>query len=101
MFEEIDSICDGVGCSRNDWIKDTLNDKLREENNQVQDQKPEELEPKVTITEISEPKPIVTEIPEITEVKIVQEPIDNSKKPVIEMVEFNGQLLPFAKRYEI
>ena len=62
MFEEIDSICDGVGCSRNDWIKDTLNDKLREENSQDQDQKPEEIEPKVTITEPAASEPIVKEV---------------------------------------
>jgi len=37
MYEEIDNICDGVGCSRNDWIKETLQDKLREENNQDQE----------------------------------------------------------------
>ncbi len=29
MFEEIDNFCDDIGCSRNDWIKDTLKDKLR------------------------------------------------------------------------
>ena len=29
MFEEIDNFCDGIGCTRNDWIKDTLKDKLR------------------------------------------------------------------------
>ncbi len=33
MFEEIDEICDGIGCSRNDWIKDTLQEKLRDEAN--------------------------------------------------------------------
>jgi len=37
MFEEIDNICDGIGCSRNDWIKDTIQDKLREENSQDQE----------------------------------------------------------------
>ncbi len=46
MYEEIDNICDGVGCSRNDWIKDTLKDKLRSENSHDQDQKP--VEPKRT-----------------------------------------------------
>jgi len=24
MYEEIDSVCDEIGCTRNDWIKDTL-----------------------------------------------------------------------------
>ena len=38
MYEEIDNICDSVGCSRNDWIKDTLQDKLREENSQDQEE---------------------------------------------------------------
>jgi len=100
MFEEIDSICDGVGCSRNDWIKDTLNDKLREENRQDQDQKPEELEPKVTITEPAASEPEIKEVPNAT-FEIIQEPIDNSKKPIVNFVSYNGQLLPFAKRYEI
>jgi len=35
MFEEIDEVCDGIGCSRNDWIKDALKDKLREEINDL------------------------------------------------------------------
>jgi len=29
MFEEIDNFCDDIGCTRNDWIKDTLKEKLR------------------------------------------------------------------------
>ena len=28
MYEEIDNVCDDIGCTRNDWIKDTLKDKL-------------------------------------------------------------------------
>ena len=28
-FEETDNSCDDVGCTSNDWIKDTLKDKLR------------------------------------------------------------------------
>jgi len=90
MYEEIDSICDEVGCSRNDWIKDTLHDKLREENNEnSQDQEViEDTEP--------EPKPTVELIPK----EIVKEvPQDNSNKPVIQFTQFNGKLLPFAKRY--
>jgi len=34
MYEEIDNICDDVGCSRNDWIKDALKDRLREQFNE-------------------------------------------------------------------
>lgn len=99
-IEEIDNICDGIGCSRNDWIKDTLRDGLRRENIQDQDQKPEEIEPKVTIAEITEPKPTITEVSELKNPRIVEEPIDNSKKPVIEMVEFNGKYIPKAEVYE-
>jgi len=54
MYEEIDNICDGIGCSRNDWIKDTLQDKLREENNEnsqdqevIKDTKPKEPTPTI------------------------------------------------------
>ncbi len=47
MFEEIDELCDNVGCSRNDWIKDKLKDGLREENNEIEDPEPkEETKPK-------------------------------------------------------
>jgi len=39
MYEEIDNVCDDIGCSRNDWIKDALKDKLREQfNENSQDQ---------------------------------------------------------------
>jgi len=50
MYEEIDSVCDEIGCTRNDWIKDTLQDKLREESNEnSQDQE---------VTKDTEPKNI-------------------------------------------
>ena len=107
MFEEIDNICDGVGCSRNDWIKDTLQDKLREENSQDQEVTKDTEPQKITVSlkddePKEEPKPIV----EISEVKepetIIKEvPQDNSNKPVVHFVPFNGKLLPFAKRYDI
>jgi len=49
MYEEIDSVCDEIGCTRNDWIKDTLQDKLREESNEnSQDQQvTKDTEPKI------------------------------------------------------
>ena len=50
MFEEIDNFCDDIGCSRNDWIKDTLKDKLRtqlDENTQESEIEVEELESKI------------------------------------------------------
>jgi len=97
MYEEIDSICDENGCSRNDWIKDTLKEKLREENNEnSQDQE--------VIEDIkSEPKPTIEPIPEIKEPKVIVEevPQDNSNKPIIQFTQFNGKLLPSAKRYDL
>jgi len=119
MFEEIDNICDDVGCSRNDWIKDTLQDKLREENSQ--DQEENSYGPDRNTTPKEEPKLKVEEIPELKNPKIVvtdfnpddykiksepkptikEIPQDNSNKPPVNFVSFNGQLLPFAKRYNI
>ena len=29
-LEKIDNACDGLGCSRTDWIKNTIDDKLQE-----------------------------------------------------------------------
>ena len=47
MFEEIDNFCDDIGCTRNDWIKDTLKDKLRtqDENTQESEINVEDIEP--------------------------------------------------------
>ena len=101
MYEEIDSICDDIGCTRNDWIKDTLKEKLREEPNEnTQDQEVTreiELEPKIqevkeepTVTEIKEPQKITIEVPQ-----------NNSQKPSITYKQFDGKLLPFAQRYNI
>jgi len=118
MFEEIDNICNGVGCSRNDWIKDTLQDKLREENSQDQEKRSRLAD---NTTPKEEPKPKVEEIPELKNPQIVEVdfnpsdyeidsepkptikeiPQDNSNKPVVNFVSFNGKLLPFAKRYNI
>ena len=39
MYEKIDTVCDDVGCSRNDWIKDAVETKLFEESSEnIQDQ---------------------------------------------------------------
>ncbi len=48
MLEEIDELCNGIGCSRNDWIKDKLKDGLREENNEIED--PQQKDVKTPIT---------------------------------------------------
>ena len=106
MYEEIDELCDDVGCSRNDWIKDTLQDGLRKENSETEDTQPKE-EPKIVKGEIiSNNKPVVEEPKivkgEIIEVRMHEEPkqIDNSNKPMIEMVLFDGKYIPKAEVYE-
>lgn len=121
MFEEIDSVCDNIGCTRNDWIKDTLQDKLREESNDeteiqvIKDTKPEPAKPKI-ITDATKPKAswklyddngnLVSSSedakPKVT-IELDPEPkkIDNSNKPRIEMNSFNGEYFPHAEVYEI
>ena len=102
MYEEIDNICDDVGCSRNDWIKDKVKEGLRKESNEnSQDQ--EENTPRLDRNPApkEEPKPTIELIPEIKEPKVIIEEIsqDNSNKPVVQFTQFNGKLLPFARRY--
>ena len=98
-IEDIDNICDGIGCSRNEWIKDTLRDGVRRENSQDQEADADadaDAEAEAVAKEEEVPK----EVAELTNVRIVETPIDNSKKPIIEMVEFNGSYIPLAKVYE-
>jgi len=72
MYEEIDNICDEVGCSRNDWIKDTLQDKLREENSQDQEENNSRPDHNTTQKELKkEPKPKI-EITDVKEPKVVE-----------------------------
>jgi len=47
MYEEIDNICDGIGCSRNDWIKDKLQEGIREETNQNSQDQEESKKPQI------------------------------------------------------
>jgi len=111
MYEEIDNICDAVNCSRNDWIKDTLQDKLREENNEntqdqevIKDIKPQEIpKPKIELIDDEpkeEPKATIELIPE-PKITIKEVPQDNSNKPQVDMVLFNGKYIPKAEVYEI
>jgi len=109
MYEEIDTICNEVGCSRNDWIKDTIQERLREESNGntqdqevIKDTKPQEITAKLIDEEPKEePKPTIELIPEIKQPKVIIEevPQDNSNKPVVHFTLFNDKLLPFVKRY--
>ncbi len=60
MYDEIDGLCDGMGCTRNDWIKDTLKDKLREESNsegKTEEQEPKKEPQKITLTHIGNNEP--------------------------------------------
>jgi len=122
MYEEIDNICDDVGCSRNDWIKDKLKEALREESNENGlDQEENTPRPNRNPAPKEEPKPKVEEIPELKNPRIIEtnfNPDDyeiksepkptikeitqnNSNKPEVKFTSFNGKLLPFAKRYNL
>ena len=105
MIDEIDQSCQGQECTRNDWLKDAAQEKLQAEKAQdqevIEDTKPQEItarliddepkeEPKATIELIPEPKITIKEVPQ-----------DNSNKPIIQFTQFNGKLLPSAKRYDL
>ncbi len=100
MIDEIDQSCQDQECTRNDWLKDATSEKLQRE--KTQDQEVIEnikSEPKPSVEdnlEVKEPKQIVELIPK----EIIKEvPQDNSNKPIVQFTQFNGKLLPFAKRY--
>ena len=103
MLADLDQECEGLGCNRTDFITDAVQEKLEgksEAQSTKQDNKEPNEEPKDTpkakvVINLDEPpkqEPIIkTVIKEVLQ--------DNSKKPPVEMVRVNGQLLPFAKRY--
>ena len=123
MLEDIDNECEGLGCNRTDFVIEAVQEKLEGKN-----EEPKE-EPKLTIKDIPEPKPTIGTIKttsdgskyklksiqdndtqlweeieepkEVQNARIIDEPLDNSNKPPIEMVLFNGKYIPFAKRYNI
>jgi len=102
MIEEIDQSCRDGECTRNDWMKDAASEKLQRE--KAQDQEVIEdvkSEPKPTVELIEEPKSAIELIPEIKEPKVIVEevPQDNSNKPVVQFTNFNGKLLPVARRF--
>ena len=55
MYEEIDGVCDQIGCSRNEWIKDALKEKLSEESSQEEAIPQEDL--KILVEDIPDNEP--------------------------------------------
>ena len=105
MLADIDGECEGLGCNRTDFIIDAVQEKLQgkaENQNTKQDNEEPKEEPKekqkVVINLDDTPK--AESIPKAT-IEIKPEQVDNSNKPTVEMISFNSQLLPFAKRYNI
>ena len=96
-IEDIDNICDGIGCSRNEWIKDTLREGIRTENSQDQEAdavvtaKEEAPKPKI---KYEEPRELENVTVESTNVRVVQE-----QKPV-EMILFDGKYIRKGELYE-
>lgn len=105
MLEEIDEQCNGLGCNRTDFVIEAIQEKLQgkiEDQTTKQDTEEPKEKPKVVINLDDTPK---AEPKELQNVRIVLEPepkqIDNSNKPRIEMVLFNGRYIPKAEVYEI
>lgn len=104
-YDDIDSICDDIGCTRNDWIKEAIDEKLEGKKSQdqevIEDTTPEPKSVEAEIIEtIEEPKATLELIPE-PKITIKEVPQDNSEKPCITYTQLNGKLLPFAQRYNI
>jgi len=104
MISEIDQSCQDGECTRNDWMKDAVSEKLRREKAQDQEviedirSEPKEKPNRIVITETEEPESSVELIPK----EIIKEvPQDNSNKPPIHYKAFGNALLPFAKRFNV
>ena len=139
-LSNIDTECEGLGCTRTAFIKEAVKEKLEEKDRQDQDVA---KEPKTDNSQTeSQDKPIseakVTaisndggktwtkldnsnkskvaeidsrayrglansgaEVKEPQKITIKEIPQDNSQKPPVTFTQFNGKLLPFAKRYNI
>lgn len=64
MIEEIDQNCQDVGCTRNDWMKDAVSEKLQREKTQDQE----------VIEDIkSETKPTIEEKPKSTSLTLIDD----------------------------
>jgi len=118
LLSKIDSLCNDVNCSRNEYITSVLDEAVHNEIKENEDQttkqdeeEPKPKEPKPSLEEIPElknPKIVVTDFnPDNYEIKSEPKPIikeipqDNSNKPPIEMVLFNGKYIQKAEVYEI
>jgi len=120
LITDMDNECEGLGCNRTDFIINAVEEKLQESTNEpegqvIKDTKPEPAKPKI-ITDATKPKAswklyddngnLVSSSedtkPKVT-IDLETEPkkIDNSNKPQIEMVEFNGKYIPKAEVYQI
>lgn len=71
LLKELDQRCEKVGCSRNDFIKNSVEFAITQQSDfDFGDEEEEESQVKVSLVEKEEPKPIVTEIKEIKHGKI-------------------------------
>ena len=97
LHDKLKQRCDEDGCNTNDFIRDVLEIELEQE--PKEEPKPKGPQ-KIIINDIPEPKATVELIPtpKITIKEVIQ---DNSNKPVVQFTQFNGKLLPSAKRYNL
>ena len=107
LYDKLKEKCDNEGCNTNDFIRDVLENELEQE--PKEEPKPKEPKPSLEeIPELKNPKIVVTDFnPDNYEIKSEPKPIikeipqDNSNKPPIEMVLFNGKYIQKAEVYEI
>ncbi len=107
MLADIDNECEGLGCNRTDFIREAVKEKLdgkRQDQEIIEDTKPQETpKPKIELIDEEpkeEPKATLELIPE-AKITIKEVPQDNSNKPLVQFTNFNGKLLPVAKRFNI
>ena len=81
--------CDKPNCDHPHDIQVDLPEPKLENENIIE-------EPKITVNDISDEKP-----EESQKITIKEVPQDNSQKPPVTFKQFNGKLLPSAKRYNI
>lgn len=102
LITDMDNECEGLGCNRTDFIINAVEEKLQESTDETEDQVIKDTKPQIQAnnevneTEIKKDKPKV-----IIELDSEPKQTDNSKKPPIQMVQFNGKLLPFTRRYNL
>ena len=102
LHDKLKEKCNEEGCNTNDFIRDMLEIELEQE--PKEESKTNNEPQKIFINDMPDEKPkepqkiTMSDVPQAT-VRLI--PQDNSNKPPIEMILFNGRYIPKAEVYEI